>query len=417
MKRTLILTGLVLLGFISLRGQSKNEALDFQKARQLMERRQRGETLTADEQSYLERARAERGPQRLTPAPATARDIDWEKARQLLQRRQRGDKLATEDEAYLNRAIAIRGGGGNGGNSGPGGRAAGQRPPPERIIPLCDLGAADRYEDQDGGLYGGGRNTPPDAHRQAAQAELARICPLNAEGEPAADGTIVFVAISMSNATQEFARFKQIADASPDKSPRVTIVDCAQGGQAMAEWAPADARPWQEARDRLARAKVAPKQVQVAWIKLANKGPTGGLQDHGRQLERDTLAVLRNARAMFPNLRLAYLGSRTYGGYANGGLNPEPYAYESAFAARWLIQRQMQNDPELSLQKIPLLLWGPYLWADGVKGRQLDALVWERTDFGPDGVHPNDSGRQKVAHLLLHFLTHDPLAKSWFAIN
>ena len=108
------------------------------------------------------------------------------------------------------------------------------------------------------------------------------------------------------------------------------------------------------------------------------------------------------------------MGSRTYGGNATGGLNPEPYAYESAFAARWLIQRQMREDPELALTRSPLLLWGPYLWADGTKGRKMDSLVWERADFGADGVHPSDSGRQKVAELLLQFFTTDPLAKPWF---
>jgi hypothetical protein len=76
-------------------------------------------------------------------------------------------------------------------------------------------------------------------------------------------------------------------------------------------------------------------------------------EPHGHQLEHDTLAVLQHAKAQFPNLRIVYLGSRTYGGYAIGGLNPEPYAYESAFAARWLIQRQMQGDPELTLSQSP----------------------------------------------------------------
>jgi hypothetical protein len=164
----------------------------------------------------------------------------------------------------------------------------------------------------------------------------------------------------------------------------------------------------------LAAAKLSLRQVQVAWIKLANKGPTGSLQEHGHQLERDTLAVLHNAKAQFPNLRIVYLGSRTYGGYAIGGLHPEPYAYESALAARWLIQRQMQGDPELTLSKSPLLLWGPYLWAEGSKGRHVDSLVWERADLGADGVHPSDSGRRKVAELLLKFFTSDPLAEPWF---
>ena len=35
-------------------------------------------------------------------------------------------------------------------------------------------------------------------------------------------------------------------------------------------------------------AKLAPQQVQVAWIKLANKGPRGELREHGSKLEKDT---------------------------------------------------------------------------------------------------------------------------------
>ena len=334
--------------------------------------------------------------------------IDWDKARGLYQRRQSGEKLTAEEDAYLKRAVAAR-------NARPGGAGpSNQRPPPEHLIPLTDMGANERYAGEEGGLYGGGRNTPPVAHQRAAEAELKKILPRNADGGPDDEGTIGFVAISMSNATMEFSRFKQVADSSSVKSPKVTIVDCAQGGQAMAEWVPADGRPWQEARRRLAAAKVAPKQVQVAWIKLANKGPTGSLQDHGRKLERDTLAVLHHARAQFPNLRLVFLGSRIWGGNANGGLNPEPYAYESAFAVRWLIQRQMKGDAELGAEKSPLLLWGPYLWAEGTKGRKIDSLVWERADFAADGVHPSESGRQKVARLLLDFFTTDPLAKPWF---
>lgn len=333
--------------------------------------------------------------------------IDFQKARQLHQRLQEGETLTPEERAQLDRALAAR-------RARSGERAAGQRRAPERLVPLTDMSAADRYEGEEGGLYGAGRNTPPESHRQAAEAQLAGIQPLDAEGKPDEAGTIGFVAISMSNATQEFSRFKSLADRSPRKSPRVAIVDCAQGGQAMAEWAPAEARPWEVARQRLAAARVTPRQVQVAWIKLANKAPAGSLQQHARQLEKDTLAVLQNARRLFPNLRIAYLGSRIWGGYATGGLNPEPYAYESAFAARWLIQRQIEGDPELAPAQSPLLLWGPYLWAEGSRGRRTDGLVWQRGDFGPDGVHPSDTGRQKVADLLLDFLTSDPLARGWF---
>jgi hypothetical protein len=286
--------------------------------------------------------------------------------------------------------------------------------------PLTEMTDKDRYKGEDGGLYGGGKNEPPAAHQAAARKETARIVPRDGEGKPARDGTIVLVSISMSNATQEFSRFKQVADKDPDKSPLVTIVDCAQGGQAMAEWADPRGRPWEEATRRLTAAKVTPQQVQVAWIKLANKGPSGELAEHGKKLQKDTLAVLHNARARFPNLRVVYLGSRIYAGYSTGRLNPEPYAYEGAFVVRWLIQDQITGDAGLNYDgergagKAPLLLWGPYLWADGVRPRKGDGLVWERTDLAGDGVHPSPSGRQKVADQLVTFFKTDAHAQTWF---
>jgi hypothetical protein len=283
------------------------------------------------------------------------------------------------------------------------------------------MSADDRYKEQDGGLYGSGKNEPPEEHRRSAAAAIAKIEPLNATGRPAENGTVGFVSISMSNATQEFSMFKRLADADPAKSPRVTIVDCAQGGQAMAEWVDPEARPWQEAARRLANAKVTPAQVQVAWIKLANKVPRGDLMEHGKKLEKDTLAVIQNAKAKFPNLRVAYLSSRIYAGYSTGPLNPEPYAYESAFPARWLIGRQIKGDEALNHDaargsvRAPILLWGPYLWADGTTPRKADGLTYSREDLAGDGVHPSESGRKKVAKLMLDFYKSDPLAKPWFS--
>jgi hypothetical protein len=286
------------------------------------------------------------------------------------------------------------------------------------LKPLNEMTAADRYKGEDGGLYGGGANEPPAAHMAAAKKEAAQIVPRDADGKPAADGKIGLVSISMSNATQEYSRFKEIAGPDADKSPRVAIVDCAQGGQAMAQWVDPKARAWIEADRRLAAANVSPNQVQAVWVKLANVRPTGELSDHGRKLFKDTLVVLQNAKSRFPNLRIAYLGSRIYGGWSSGALNPEPYAYEGAFAARWLIQDQIKKEAALNFEgkeaKVPLLLWGPYFWADGTTPRKSDKLTWERADLGPDGTHPSNSGRQKVAEMLLKFFKEDPTSKDWF---
>jgi hypothetical protein len=352
--------------------------------------------------------------------PAEESDpIDFERVRSLLRKRQSGEKLTPDEEAYLRRAQEARRRQ-QGNNRPQAGRPAGGRET-TGLKPLTEMTADDTYQGQDGGLYGGGNNTPPEVHRAAAEAQLRQVQPLDAAGKPSKDGRIVLISISMSNATQEFRAFKRIADLDSAKSSSLTIVDCAQGGQAMAEWAPPDAAPWQEALRRLQRAEVSPEQVQLVWIKLANKGPRGELEEHGRKLQRDTVAVLQNAKSRFPNLRIAYLGSRIYAGYATNPLNPEPYAYESAYVVRWLIQDQIAGKPELNFDpargevKAPLLLWGPYFWGDGVTPRKSDQLVWLREDLGGDGTHPSESGRQKVATMLLEFFKGDDLARGWFA--
>jgi hypothetical protein len=64
------------------------------------------------------------------------------------------------------------------------------------LKPLTEMTADDRYVDEDGGLYGGGKNAPPDEHRRAAEAAIARLQPRNSKGELALDGVIGFVSIS-----------------------------------------------------------------------------------------------------------------------------------------------------------------------------------------------------------------------------
>jgi hypothetical protein len=301
------------------------------------------------------------------------------------------------------------------------------------LKPLTEMTAVDRYKGEDGGLYGGGTNDPPPAHLQAASVETARIEPLGADGKPAPEGTIALVSISMSpgaraaraepNATQEFSVFKEFAEKDTMKSRRLAIVDCAQGGQAMAQWVDPQGPAWLETDRRLQTAGVSRQQVQVVWVTLANIQPTGELTEHGRKLQRDTLIVLQNAKARFPNLRIAYLGSRIYAGWTTIPLNPEPYAYEGAFVVRWLIQDQIAGDPGLNFDpsegavKAPLLLWGPYLWADGTTPRKADGLIYERKDLLGDGTHPSDSGRRKIAEMLLAFFRTDPLARTWYLRN
>lgn len=287
------------------------------------------------------------------------------------------------------------------------------------FTPLVDLGLG-TYKGQSGGLYPGGSNSPPAAHTAAGLSEAEAIAPLDTLGQPdSTGGAIVMISVGMSNTSQEFSTFIPIANAYAPKNPRVRIVNGAQGGRTARVFADPNAEAWGVIDSRLRAQGLAPLQVQVVWLKQANAGPTQAFPAHAESLLNDLRKVVRNIRARYPNARLCYFSSRIYAGYADTPLNPEPYAYESAFSVRWLIEEQLDGSPLLNFDpgagpvEAPWLAWGPYLWADGLVPRS-DGLVWQCSDLASDGTHPSGSGSTKVANLLLDFLANDPTATPWF---
>jgi hypothetical protein len=275
------------------------------------------------------------------------------------------------------------------------------------MVPLPDLGKG-TYKGETGGLYPGGENTPPAAHRKAGLAASAKIAPI--------DGKIVLLSLGMSNTTMEFTAFQKLAAQETGLNPNLVIVDGAQGGQTAAVTANPNANYWKVNDERLSKAGVTSKQVQAVWLKQANAGPTRDFPAEAKKLEEDIVKTLHNLHDKFPNLKIVYFSNRIYAGYAASPLNPEPHAYETAFAVKWIIARQINGDADLSYDKMPWLAWGPYLWSDGLKGRK-DGFSYTRDDLGPDGTHPSDSGRIKVAKQLLDFLKSDPTSKPWFLKN
>lgn len=287
------------------------------------------------------------------------------------------------------------------------------------LMPLPDLGAGS-YQGQQGGLYPGGRNTIPAAHLAAGIELGKRVVALDRDGRPSPGGRIVLLSIGMSNTTQEFSAFQRLAASAPDLNPNVLLVDGAQGGQTAQITANPQSNFWRVVEQRLGAAGVTAAQVEVVWLKQANAQPSTPFPEHAKKLQADLVATLHNLHDRFPNLKLCYLSSRIYGGYAVTPLNPEPYAYEGGFAVKWTIGDQIAGTPELNYDasrgavRAPWVAWGPYLWADGMKGRKQDGLVWTREDLGPDGTHPSEGGRRKVAQQLLDFFRSDATAKPWF---
>lgn len=288
-----------------------------------------------------------------------------------------------------------------------------EHPPREStgLIPLPELGKG-TYKGEQGGLYPGGVNTMPKAHLERGLALAKKIVPLDAEGRPSPDGRIVLLSVGMSNTTMKFQAFQKLAAEEGGLNPHLTLVDGAQGAQVAWITAKPKAPFWDVVDDRLKAAGVTRNQVEAAWILQANPGPRADFPAEVKDLQRCLADTLRVMHERFPNLKIAYLSSRTYGGYATTPLNPEPHAYESGFAVKWLIANQIAAKPA-SLAE-PWCAWGPYLWADGVKPNK-DGLSYVRADYtDADGTHPTPSGRGKVAARLMQFFKTDPTAKSWF---
>lgn len=112
-----------------------------------------------------------------------------------------------------------------------------------------------------------------------------------------------------------------------------------------------DKDTWPTLAKRIEAAGLSPTQVKAVWLKHveANPKPLGEFPAHARALQADITAILNIARQRYPNLRVAYLSSRTFGGWSGRASgSPEPYAYESGFGTRWVVQSQMQSDPRLN---------------------------------------------------------------------
>lgn len=288
------------------------------------------------------------------------------------------------------------------------------------MVPLIDLGTG-LYKGYMGGLYPGGTNLRPAAHSAAAN-RLERLVMVDPNGVPDEFGHAVLLSIGMSNATQEFSRFVQIEQSDPNRNHQIVIVDGAQSGWTASRIAdPNQNAPyWSTVASRLALNGVTSLQVEAIWLKDAEGDPVDPFPLHAQVLKANMEAILVLLRVRFPNVKQVWLSSRIYAGYASTTLNPEPYAYESGFAFRWIVEDQlaglsgMNYDPARGIVRVPWVAWGPYLWADGLVPRS-DGLVWECTDLQSDGTHPSASGQDKVAQRIRAFLYADPLARRWFA--
>jgi len=296
------------------------------------------------------------------------------------------------------------------------------------ITPLMDMGD-ELYKGHSGGLEQDGSNTRATAHNDSGLAiAMNSVKPRDASGAiDFANGKIVLMSIGFSNVAQEFdidgpRSFRLRDNDDPLKSTSVFVLNSVQGGQAADVWSDPDATVWTNIDEILFGLGLTAEQIQVLWVKLSDRHSpaNGAFPLHSELLQSRIEETLRIAKFRYSNAYIAYLSSRTRS-YSNdpSELSPKPFAFETGFAAKWAIEKQINGDSTLNFDQsqgtvnAPWIAWGPYLWADGVNPRS-DGFTWLCEDLDGDFAHPSDSGSEKVATLLLDFFKSGETATPWF---
>ncbi len=298
---------------------------------------------------------------------------------------------------------------------------------------LSDMGQGDMYKGFEGGLYPDGASQRPAGHESAGVALARRIEPLDPQGKPSPEGKIVLLGVGMSNGMQAMSGFLRAAEATKDAiNPKVVIVNGCNGGMTADKIQhlnggrtyannPKFVYYWEYVDEKLTQSAVTRAQVQAVWIKEADPGPDEGWPGYAKKLQGELARIMNLMQRRFPNLKLVYIANRTYGGWAKTSLNPEPYAYETGFAVKWVIEQQIQGDPALNFDPqrgpvlSPWLSWGPDLWANGTTPRK-DGYHYVEGDLrADDGTHEEVQGQDKVGRELLKFFSTDTTTRNWFA--
>jgi len=278
--------------------------------------------------------------------------------------------------------------------------------PAAQPVPLNDLGPA-AYQGWTGGLYPDGANMPPGRLHLAGLQRAARVLPLDRAGRLDPEEGRIGLLVLGTGATRPVAEeLVRLADDDGERNAAVVTVNGATGGSLRQMRSPGD-RSWSLLGKQLARAGLGRAQVQVVWLDATGALADLPFPDDARLLQRDLDEIVKVAQQQLPSLRLVFVSSGAYGGYA--GARGELDSYESGFGVKWLVEERAAAGGAGG----PWVGWGPYLWAEGESPRS-DLLSWRRGDFAADGERLSKQGSVRAAGRLLEFLHVDAQARSWY---
>lgn len=291
------------------------------------------------------------------------------------------------------------------------------------LPPLDELGK-NAYKGHVGGLYPEGSNSMPQAFYNDAVEMAKSVQPLDEKGNPSASGKIGLVSVGASTVTMFARGLEHQLPQVKGLNKELVFVDCAIGGQDLSKIMIPSANFWTVVDQRLDAASITLDQVQVVFFQEDNlKNRSADLDGRGKSLVSDFTYMAQFLKQHYPNLKIIYLtGRHTTAFMPEEGKDKhrEPRAYINGWACKWIIENQINGDPELSYKgenaKAPLIMWGPYFWTQGTKPRA-DGYTWGPELLSHDGIHPNDAGIERVAKDLIDFWAKDPVSQLWFYEN
>ncbi|MBC8046697.1 MAG: T9SS type A sorting domain-containing protein [Fimbriimonadaceae bacterium] len=284
-----------------------------------------------------------------------------------------------------------------------------------------------------GGLYPGGSNLIPPAHKAAGMSISKSIKPLDEFGNiDWIDGKVVLAAFGASTAGEPFNHFTDDVQAADGLNPCMKLVTSTNGGKGLDIMQSPDLYPfyWEDVLARIDSAGLTPEQIQIGWFKSGSKSDVAvEMPTMANALADEYTNCLQVLLDFFPNLKMVYITGFYYGGYGDStkefyDVISEPGGLYNNYGAKFLIERQISGDPELKFsvpeRKSPWIAWGPHEWADGERANEWDGLEWIcETDYSVDGggYHMTNAGKEKESELLMHFFKHNPTTKRWFRDN
>ena len=289
-------------------------------------------------------------------------------------------------------------------------------------IPLVDLKTGFYLGTYQGGLYPGGKNKPPKTHLKKGLQISKSIKPLDSLGNVNyAEGKIIFAGFGGSTTGEPFNHLVEIVQDDPSINPCLILLNATNAGEGMEGMTLDNPNYWDIIyENRLEPKGITPEQIQIAWLFQGSRADTIFDMPGYRDAIKDRIQVtLSSMLVRYPNLKLVYVASPYYGGYADPTYEMyksihEPGAYRCGFGYKWAMEAQITGDPDFKYMApgkvMPYMIWGPYTWADGINPRNYE--VDYSTDGG--GFHLSGSGKDKLAHIWNDFFKTDTLSEIWY---